>query len=234
MAQTVPDLLYVLRTSDVFRQLTVAARQELAAMGRVEQYRESTLLTPQGATPDYIRYVVAGSVNLTYTTPDGKIAALPIFRGNWATWLGCIVPSPIDYAIWTSKSATLVAFPAAAVRRHVVASPEALVNVIGSIGRTMRFLVVWALQTSVLTPDKRLASLLLLATEMASSEAFKVAQIRISQEQFGHLGLGTRQRVGRLLRDLAARGLVEMKYGQVMIPSREKLTAYIEERSEGL
>jgi CRP-like cAMP-binding protein len=232
MGKKIADLAQLLHTSDVFGELPEKALREIAASGRVEQMTESVLLAAPGETPTHLHYVVAGSINLTYTTLDGRVAALPIFRGHWATWLGCFAPSPVDYAMWTSRKATLVSFPAAIIRRHVEKDPEALLHVMRHISVTLRYLIRWTLQSAVLSPDKRLASFLLLATEMASAGAFKVDQIKISQEQFGQLGLGSRQRVGRLLRDLAGRNLIIMNYGEVHIPDRAVLAAYLDSPDE--
>ena len=223
------DFLVILRNSKVFRSIPEADQRALAARGRLERFEERTLLAELGHPPTHIRYVVSGSVDLIRTTHDGRIASLPIFRGHWAIWLGCFTRAPLDYEMWSSAGAVYVSFPADAVRQAVSKHSEALLGVIELVGVTTRFLITWTLLSAVLSPERRLATFLLLATEMASSPALDVNRLRLSQEQFSQLGLGSRQRVGRMLRDLAGRGLVEMRYGEVVICSREALRRFADE-----
>ena len=50
--------------------------------------------------------------------------------------------------------------------------------------------------------------------------------LALTQDRLAAMGLGTRQRVARLLRALAGRGLVEPGYGMLRIPSVPRLEAF--------
>ncbi len=66
---------------------------------------------------------------------------------------------------------------------------------------------------------------------LASSDAVALAReghaAPVTQTHISQFGFGSRQRVSRLLRGLADKGLIEMKYGGVVIPSRLRLEAFL-------
>jgi CRP-like cAMP-binding protein len=77
-------------------------------------------------------------------------------------------------------------------------------------------------------PEKRLVYLLLLASSSACAITREGRATPVTQTHISHFGFGSRQRVSRLLRGLAEKGLIEMRYGGVAIPSRARLEKFIE------
>lgn len=215
------------RSSAVFEKLPTDAVRELFAKGRIERYATRSLLVAQGIVPDHFRYVLEGHNDLTLSTPGGRYTTLPITSGQWATWLGCFSDRPLQHEMWSCKGAVHFALPRQAVRAAVDVSPEALLAVIEHIGETTRFLVAWTLGATLLAPEKRLAFLLLAAIGRETLSSAGEHEASLTQEQIGHLGFGSRQRVGRLLQALEAEGLVETRYGAILVPSRERLNAYV-------
>ena len=96
------------------------------------------------------------------------------------------------------------------------------------VGEWTRFLTGWMLSFSAFSPEKRLAYLLLLAF----SSACEGAPTALTQTHISQFGFGSRQKVSRLLRGLADKGLLAMRYGAVVIPSRARLEDYIADRGE--
>jgi CRP-like cAMP-binding protein len=221
------DVLANLEHSEVFRLLPAEVLREVAVMARMERYHERTLLVPLGHVPEHIRYVISGSVDLTLSSADGRMASLPILPGQWATWLGCFSSSPVPHEIWSSKSAVFLAFPNHVVRKVVSSEPRAMLEVIEKICYTLRFLIAWTLSATAFSAEKRLAYLLLVASS-GSAQTAPEAEAAITQTQLAQLGFGSRQRVGRLLLNLKKHNLIDMKYGCIIIPSRENLKAFID------
>ncbi len=223
------DIAEIVRSCRVFRHLGDAQVREFAGKARIEHYHERTLLTERDEKPEYLRYIVSGSVDLVLSTAEGNFSSLPMLSGKWATWLGCFGDAPLLHDLWTSANATLVAFPSRDVQRLVGADPQALREVIEHLGEWTRFLTGWILSFAAYGPEKRLVYLLLLS----SSEIVGITQegkpAPLTQTHISQFGFGSRQRVSRLLRGLADRGLIEMKYGGVVIPSRARLEAYMAE-----
>ncbi len=222
-----PDVLAILKACSVFATLSETQLRELCGKARVERYSDRTLLTLRGETPEYIRYIVSGSVDLVLSTAEGGYSSLPMFQGRWATWLGCFGSEPLVHDLWSSTSATFVAFPCRDVQKLVSNNAEALREVIEQVGEWTRFLTGWMLSFAAYGPEKRLVYLLLLASSNACGIAREGQAAAVTQTHISQFGFGSRQKVSRLLRSLAEKGLIEMKYGGVMIPSRARLERYI-------
>jgi CRP/FNR family transcriptional regulator, cyclic AMP receptor protein len=222
-----PDVLAILSESRVFAALTPAQRRELSGKARIEHYTERTLLTLRGEMPDYIRYIASGSLDLVLSTAEGGYSTLPMFEGRWASWLGCFGTAPLMYDMWSSAPATYVAFSCRDIQKAIGDNPRALREVIELIAELTRFLTGWMLSFSAYGPEKRLVYLLLLASSSACSITREGRPTPVTQTHISHFGFGSRQRVSRLLRGLAEKGLIEMKYGGVAIPSRARLEKFI-------
>jgi CRP-like cAMP-binding protein len=229
MTSKIPDVLAILNSCEVFATLSEAQKRELAGKARVEHYAERTLLTLRGETPDYIRYIVSGSIDLVLSTAEGGYSSLPMFEGRWATWLGCFGSEPLVHDLWSSAPATFVAFPCRDVQKMVSNNADALREVIEQVGEWTRFLTGWMLSFAAFGPEKRLVYLLLLASSDACSIAQEGRPAAVTQTHISQFGFGSRQKVSRLLRSLADKGLIEMKYGGVVIPSRARLERFIAE-----
>lgn len=228
MAGADVDALAILESNAVFAALPKDVVARLAALAKIERFEQRSLLVSKGQSPEHIRYVLEGSVDLTMTTPHGKATSLPAFPGTWATWLSCMSEQPMQWDMWNSRSAAFLALPRRQVRAAICDCPMALLQVIEYMGAVQRALMAWALNVSLQSPQKRLAYFLL----MTSQGGWLRPQLGggstpYTQEQLGNLGLGSRQRVGRLLRELEELDLVEVKYGGVSVSSWEKLKAYV-------
>jgi CRP-like cAMP-binding protein len=221
------DLSVIIRSCKVFGRLTEQERRELCGKARVEHYHERTLLTECGDRPEYLRYVVDGSIDYTLSTAEGGLSYLPILPGKWMSWIGVFGASPMTCDLWSSANATFVAIPSREVQRIVGANAAALLEVIDLVGEWTRLLTGWALSFAAFGPEKRLVYLLLLASSDAVALAHEGRAAPVTQTHLSQFGFGSRQRVSRLLRALAEKGLIEMKYGGVVIPSRLRLEAYL-------
>lgn len=213
-----------LRSCAVFANFTDSDLEGLAAQARREEYSGRTLLVANRSAPDRLRLVIRGRVELSLNSEDGRAATLPIGPGKWATWLGCMLPDPIEHEMWCAPGSAFLSWPAGAVRRLIENDNAALRMVIRQIGATTRLLIGWSLASTLFAPDKRVAYALL---AIAGDGERAGEAVRLTQEQIGQMGLGTRQRVSRVLHALQEKGLVEIGYGVVTLPSPKRLAAYV-------
>ena len=221
------DLNELMESSKVFRHVTEQQRRELCGKARIEHYHERTLLTERDDWPEYLRYVVSGSIDLVLSTADGGYSSLPILPGKWVTWLGVFGAAPMLCDLWSSANATLVAIPVRDVQRLISGNAPALLDVVHLVGQWTYFLTGWALSHGAYGPEKRLVYLLLLASSDEVGLFREGRPAPVTQTHISYFGFGSRQRVSRLLRSLAEKGLIEMKYGGVLIPSRALLEVYL-------
>jgi CRP-like cAMP-binding protein len=221
------DVLGILKSCTVFASLSESQLRELSGKARIEHFSERTLLTLRGEKPEHLRYIVSGSIDLVLSTAEGGFSCLPVFEGRWATWLGCFGSEPLVHDLWSSSNAISIAFPCRDILKAVSDNPEALRQVIEHVGEWTRFLTGWMLSFSAFGAEKRLAYLLLLASSSACGIAREGQPTALTQTHISQFGFGSRQKVGRLLRSLADKDLVSMRYGAVVIPSRGRLEDYI-------
>jgi len=152
------DVLAILNGSSVFAALTQAQRRELSGKARIEHYTERTLLTLRGETPDCIRYIASGGMDLVLSTADGGYSSLPVFEGRWQSWLGCFGTAPLMYDLWSSAPATYVAFSCRDIQKAIGDNPRALREVLEHVAELTRFLAGWMLSFAAFGPEKRLVS----------------------------------------------------------------------------
>jgi CRP-like cAMP-binding protein len=221
------DAFGALKRCPVFATLTDNQLRELAGKARVEHFTKRTLLTLRGETPDHIRFIASGSIDLVLSTSEGGYSSLPMFEGRWATWLGCFGAAPLVHDLWSSNNATCIAFPCRDVKKAVGNNADALREVIEQVGDWTRFLTGWMLSFAAYGPEKRLVYLLLLASSDACAITREGQPTALTHTHISQFGFGSRQKVSRLLRGLAEKGLVELRYGVVTIPSRARLQAYL-------
>jgi CRP/FNR family transcriptional regulator, cyclic AMP receptor protein len=232
--QKTPDLVALLKTSPVFASLPEPHLRELAGKARIETYADRTLLCQRGEYPEYIRYVVSGGIDMVLSTPDGGYSSLPIFQGRWSSWLGCMGAEPLVHDMWSTAPASYLALPCRDVQKAVADQPAAMRLVIEEIGVLTRFLTGCVLSFAAYGPEKRIVYLLLLASSEACSLTEEGRPAAVTQTHISQFGFGSRQRVSRLLRGLADKGLIEMRYGGVSVPSRARLVAYLADDAPAL
>ena len=217
--------LDILAASPVFGDLPQEALSALAALCTEERYVAPTLLAGRGDRPDRLWHVMEGSVEIGLYSESGRAARLtPTLPGGWATWLACFQEAPLPHDLWTGQNTRLAAFPADAVRTLAVRFPQVYPRVIQRIGERMRDLIGWSLAASLSDPEQRLAYLLTVMARQAGGDG--PIELVLTQDRIAAAGMGTRQRVARLLRALSDRGLIEQKYGRVRILSAPRLEAF--------
>lgn len=217
--------LEILMTSEVFRLLPLSDIQILEARAHHEQYEYPTLLVEAGQIQTHLRYIVSGRVDLTLSTKDGQMASLPLTAGKWISWLGCF--NSTHHEVWASSNTTLISFPVGLVRQIISPHPEVLIKILEQVAVSMRTLVSLSLGPRLFTAEKRLAHVLLIAARYAHNDAQDNQQVTMTQEQIGILGLGTRQRVSRLLHAIAQKEIISLEYGRIIIPSRTRLEQFV-------
>lgn len=214
------DPLKILGEATVFRRLAPDTLAEMAAVARVERYEDRALLVQRDTHPQFIRYIVEGRADPSTSTLDGRESRLPAHRrGDWVTWGGCLLDSAIPHDLWAGASSVMLAFPASVVRAAVCASPEALLDVVRLLGESQRALMGWYFALTLASDERRLARLLFHLRDRGGAADCDAATVKITQEEIGHLGLGSRQHIARQLKKLEEKGLIETSYGQVSIRS---------------
>jgi CRP-like cAMP-binding protein len=223
----VVEPLAAIRNSFVLSALPTEVQAELAALAREEIYQPGSLLARAGELPDRLWYVSHGAVEIGLYSREGRSVLLsPIVAGGWATWLACFSPAPLPHDLWTGPETRLLAFPSDVLRRMAAAHPAIYPRLIERIGDRVRELIGWSFSSTLVDPERRLAYLLVHNCREMRRPSDGPYILNLSHERIGQMGIGTRQRVARLLTALESRGLVSTRYGQVEVPSLSQLDAF--------
>ena len=137
-----------------------------------------------------------------------------------------MIDAPLPHDLWSSPSSLFVAFPKTLVRAAVNSNPDALIDAVDIIGRSLRALMGWHFAVTLASDEQRLAQLLVHLGERNCEAHADRSTAAITHEQIAQLGLGSRQRVARLLKELERRGLIEKRYGSVSIRSLSRLREF--------
>ena len=214
------DLPKVLGDATVFRRLAPSVLTSLAAAARIERFEERTLLVQRDTQPQFIRYIIEGRADPSTSTEQGRESRLPAHqRGDWVTWGGCLLDGVVPHDLWAGAASVMLAFPNSLVRQAVCASPEALLDVVRLLGESQRALMGWYFALTLVSDERRLARLLFHLKDRDDPVGNDAGSVKITQEEIGHLGLGSRQHIARQLKKLEERGLIETSYGRILIRS---------------
>ena len=123
----------------------------------------------------------------------------------------------IPHDLWAGASSVMLALPISFVRAAVCKNPEALLDVVLLLGESQRALMGWYFAVTLVSDERRLARLLFHLMDRDGAVGSDAATVKITQEEIGHLGLGSRQHIARLLTKLEEKGLIETSYGKIHI-----------------
>jgi CRP-like cAMP-binding protein len=214
-----------LKSNSVFAGLPEEAIGRLAVFARRESYDSPTLLVRGGEHVTALRYVVKGHMVARASREGGEAAELiPIYPGQFATWIGTFAHRPVLQDYWTSSRAEFIAFPNEKVLETADRFPMIYKVLLGEVAGRFQTVLKWVWNTNLSDGPARLGAQLLLYAAAAPDDS--AVEILASQESLARaLGL-SRQTLNRQLQVLEAEGLVEISYRQIVITDRQALAAY--------
>ena len=214
-----------LMSNSVFSSLPEEALDRLAAFARRETYDRPTLLVRGGEHITVLRYVVKGHIVARASREGGEAAELiPIYPGQFATWIGTFAEKPVLQDYWTSSKAEFIAFPNDKVLETADRFPMIYKVLLGEVAGRFQTVLKWVWNTSLSDGPARLGAQLLLYAAAASDDSN--IEILASQESLARTLGWSRQTLNRQLRALEAEGLVEISYRQILITDRQALAVF--------
>ncbi len=208
--------LAALRAQPYFKALD---DDELEHLGRAvieRTYEKDEVIFLEGEPCQGLYIVREGSVKIYKLSPEGREQILSYIKpidsfNEVAVFDGGPNPANVSAA----EPTTLWVVPRAAIVELIQRNPQVALAVIQNLGARLRHLVGLVEDLSLRQVSARLAKLLL---ETATSEERALTQ----QEMAARLGT-VREMIGRSLKQLEARGLIETERGKIVILDREEL-----------
>lgn len=214
------DFLPIVARSPWFEGLPNEALQTLAANVSVRSMPVGSYLYQQGVSTTEIYCVLKGRIRISLSSPNGHEFALT--EREPETWLG----EPgllgdegrvIDACV--IDAAEIMVIPREVVLRVGEAWPHMYQNLFRYTYQTLREMHTLVSGILFYPLKARVAGRLLHLLEDHGKEVGEGVQldIKVSQNDFARLALGSRQRVNKIFRDWNSRGLVEIRDDYLLI-----------------
>lgn len=214
-----------------FRDLPIEALDELAAAAEFRTLAVDTYIYEQGLPSRELICLLTGRARVSLSSPNGQEFALVDHEPG--TWLGlpALVGDEtrvIDARVIERSEALVI--PREAMLRVASTYPqlyrnlfEAAMTILRDFHALMAGILFYPLRSRVA------GRLLVLAEEHGEPvDGGLLLDIKVSQNDFARLALGSRQRVNKIFRDWTARGIVESRKDHIFIPDLAALELEID------
>ena len=195
------------------------ADDELARLARTvieRQFAKDEVDFLEGEPCQGLYIVREGSVKIYKLSPEGREQILSYIKpGDTFNEVAVFDGGPNPANVAAAETTSLWIVPRAAIVELIQRNPQVALAVIQNLGARLRHLVGLVEDLSLRQVSARLAKLLL---ETATSGERALTQ----QEMAARLGT-VREMIGRSLKLLEARGLIELERGKIVILDREGL-----------
>jgi CRP-like cAMP-binding protein len=176
----------------------------------------------QGDKPDGLYGIARGWVKFASFTAAGReVIGGVLTAGAWFGEVAAFDRLPRQQSALVSRDARLLHVPIAAFNEITAARPAYLHNFAGILSHNLRALIYYNNEVMPLPPRARLVQLLLLLVqEDLRAGASADVVVDVDQGQLANLATLSRQTVNTLLGELASAGLVDRRYGYIVLKRR--------------
>lgn len=219
MAKSLSDYRELLAAGRWFQGLPRAFQDALVEGGEVQLYQPDQRLFSRGDAPDGLYAVIDGAIRATGLGSDGKEAVLalvepPQWFGEIAIFDG-LERTHDAIAVVESKVAHV---PSQVMTRILSAHPEWWRDLALLVTAKLRLAFVMMEDTALLPLAPRVARRLALMAEGYGEWADRSQRIvKVRQEVLAAMVSSSRQSINQVLKDLEAKGLIKVAYGEIEI-----------------
>jgi CRP/FNR family cyclic AMP-dependent transcriptional regulator len=195
-----------LHASSWFGTLDAPLQDALIGIAAVRRLSAGDVLFRRGDPPDGLYCVVEGTICIGATSAEGREALLAVLEPvNWFGEIGVFDRQPRTHDARADASTTLLHMPQAALIALLDSNPALL--------HAFALLLTHKLR---LPASVRVARRLLLMADGYGDLRLGTRRVlRVPQEQLAQLLALSRQTVNQVLKDLQARGILKVAYGEI-------------------
>jgi CRP/FNR family transcriptional regulator, cyclic AMP receptor protein len=225
--KTPRDYAEFLRAGRWFHSLPAAFQEALLAAATLRALPAGTTLFSRGDEPSGIYAVLDGAIRVSGVADSGKESLL-IFTEppSWFGEIAVFDELPRTHDAVAETASLVLHLPQAELHRILAREPAWWRDLGRLVANKLRLAFLVIEETAVMTPAARLARRLVFMTEGYGEwydRSRRVVSIR--QEQLAMMLNLSRQTVNQLLKELEARGLVRLAYGEIEILDADGLRA---------
>jgi CRP/FNR family cyclic AMP-dependent transcriptional regulator len=208
----------ILERNRLFRGLSAATIQQIAALAIRRPYEPDALVFSQGDPGDSLYGVVTGKVRISASTREGKEMFLNIMEpGDTFGEIALLDGNPRTATATTTASCELMIIPRAQFLALLQREPTVAIHLLQLLCQRIRWTSAQAEDSALLTVPSRLARRLLSLAKLHGHHSPKGVQLIISQEEMGRfLGI-SRQAVNQYLQEWRTKGWVDVGRGKVTV-----------------
>lgn len=223
------DYLPLLQADPWYSQLDAKFARALIERATLREFSDRQCVFLRGASPCGLYCVLQGGVRITGVTEAGKEALLACLEPT--TWFGEISlldGLPRTHDAYAQGATVLLQIPQVDVLDLLQVFPACWRQIAVLVSLKLR-LVFLAMEDQALLPAPlRLARRLLVMASAALQRRASGSSVfvALSQEQLAMMLSLSRQTANQILKDMQARGLIDLAYGRIEILDVEQLQAY--------
>jgi CRP-like cAMP-binding protein len=208
----------ILERNRLFRGLSAATIQQIAALAIRRPYEPDAIVFSQGDPGDSLYGVVTGKVRISASTREGKEMFLNIMEpGDTFGEIALLDGNPRTATATTTATCELMIIPRAQFLALLQREPTVAIHLLQLLCQRIRWTSGQAEDSALLTVPNRLARRLLGLARLHGQQSPKGVQLIISQEEMGRfLGI-SRQAVNQYLQEWRAKGWVDVGRGKVTV-----------------
>jgi CRP-like cAMP-binding protein len=208
----------ILERNRLFRGLSAATIQQIAALAIRRPYEPDALVFSQGDPGDSLYGVVTGKVRISASTREGKEMFLNIMEpGDTFGEIALLDGNPRTATATTTATCELMIIPRGQFLALLQREPTVAIHLLQLLCQRIRWTSAQAEDSALLTVPNRLARRLLSLAKLHGQQSPKGVQLIISQEEMGRfLGI-SRQAVNQYLQEWRTQGWVDVGRGKVTV-----------------
>jgi CRP-like cAMP-binding protein len=206
-----------LRASSWFGTLAAPLQDTLISIAAVRRLGDGETLFQRGDPPDGLYCVVEGTIRIGATSAEGREALLAVLEPvNWFGEIGVFDRQPRTHDARADGNTTLLHMPQSALTALLDGTPALLHAFALLLTHKLRLTFTVLEETALLPAPVRVARrLLLMADGYGDLRLGSRRVLRVPQEQLAQLLALSRQTVNQVLKDLQARGILRLAYGEI-------------------
>ena len=215
-----------LESNPWFAAMPDATRADIAARGRVRALAPGQRVFSRGEQPDSAYVVLDGVVRVSNTTSDGREHLLDFYGpGVWFGEVASLDGGPRMYDAEANGPAVVLQLLSSELEDLLARHPALSRALLRLEAQRLRIVLTALDGYSVQSTEQRLANRLLMLADHHSTKTARGTEIALalSQETLARLTGATRQRVNQIFKAWETDGLVEQRYGRVVLLDRPRL-----------
>ncbi|MBI5108665.1 MAG: Crp/Fnr family transcriptional regulator [Rhodocyclales bacterium] len=206
----------VLRALPIFETLDDECLKPLMRVAMLRAIPRNTVVLSAGDSTDNIYFVLSGSLKVQVSDEDGREVILSkLGPGELFGEMGVLDDHPRSATVLAVESSQVVVMGKADFKQCLVDNPDVSLFIMRNLTKRLRMADRNIESLALLDVYGRVARLLLESAENVDGR--KVVTHKLTKQDIGKMIGASREMVSRVMRDLAAQGLIEERDGQLIL-----------------